>query len=394
LKKLKDYTLKNRLTAIKTITAVFMLLGFLMTFKVWFLQHDFPVIKVLNSIPVLGSQTTVIIFILLLLSTAMSIFWHHSNIYILIILLSVVLLSQDYMRWQPWIYMYLLIFWIVSRAKKGNRQQLIWALQLLLAGIYFWAGAHKINPYFRNTLPLDMAQNLGTWFQGLSPEIIYKITYLGYLIPIIEMGIGIGLLFKKYRYFALITASITHIFIIMFQAPHGFDYFGIVYPWNIAMLLIIWLLFYYDDSLISVKEIKKSLLLKIITLLIWFFPALNIFGLWHNYTSFKLYTGNDRYLFAIVNKADLNNSLKLLKPYQFEVYKQLNTQFNLSENEKIISFYHWAIGTYHLPLNLNNAAQKKLIKYIENYKNKLKQPVRFVIYEEGRYKLLNTKNNQ
>ncbi len=391
---LNTLALKNRLKLIKIVTAVFMLTGLLMTFKVWTLQHDFPVIKVLDVLPAMGTIITLITFIVLLLATTGSVFWHNSKLYSLIILLSIILLSQDYMRWQPWVYMYLLIFFIVSYEKKENRQKIVWALQLLLAGIYFWAGAHKVNPYFRNTLPLDIAQTLGIWFEGLRPAIIYKITYVGYLIPIIEIGIGVGLLFKKYRYYALIAATITHVFIIIFQAPHGFDYFGIVYPWNVAMLLIIWLLFYGDTTIISIREIKKSLLLKGIILLVWLLPALNIWGLWHNYTAFKLYTGNDRYLFAIVNKADLNNSLKPLKPYRFEVYKQLNTQFNLSENEKIISFYHWAINTYHLPLNLNNATQKQLIKYIENYNDKLKQPVRFVIYEKGRYKLLNTKNNQ
>ena len=136
LSKLKSTSLENRLTFIKTVTAVFMLIGLLMTFKVWTLQHDFPVIKVIDFLPQLDYQTTYFVFILLLMATAVSVFWHKSKIYSLIIVLSVVLLGQDYMRWQPWIYMYMLIFWIVSRTKKHNSQQLIWVLQLLMAGIY------------------------------------------------------------------------------------------------------------------------------------------------------------------------------------------------------------------------------------------------------------------
>lgn len=388
LSKLKSASLDNRLKFIKIVTAVFMLIGLFMTFKVWTLQHNFPVIKVVDFLPQLSSRITYFTFILLLIVTAVSVFLHKSKTYSLIIVLSVLLLSQDYMRWQPWIYMYLLIFWIVSRAKKINSQQLIWALQLLITGIYFWAGAHKLNPFFRNTFPLEMAQGLGHLFDIKNISIIYKLTYLGYLIPLIEIAIGFGLLFKKYRFYALIAATITHLIIIIFQAPHGFNYFGIVYPWNLAMLLIIWGLFYGDTSVISFKEVKKSVLLKVIFILIWLLPSLNIFGLWHNYTSFKLYTGNDKYLFVIANKADLNGPLKQIAPYKFDEYKRLNTQFNLTQNDKIISFYHWAINDYHLPLNLNKVAQQQLIQYLLNKKDKLKYPLRFIIYEKGQYKLL------
>jgi uncharacterized membrane protein YphA (DoxX/SURF4 family) len=292
------------------------------------------------------------------------------------------------MRWQPWVYMYGLIFWIVSLSKKYNSQQLIWALQLLMAGIYFWAGVHKLNPFFRNTFPLETAQGFSHLFSIVSTSIIYKLTYLGYLIPLIEIAIGVGLLFKKYRFYALVTASITHVIIIVFQAPHGFNYFGIVYPWNLAMLLIIWALFYGDDSEITFKEARKSILLKVIFILIWLLPSLNIFGLWHNYASFKLYTGNDKYLFVIVNKTDLNSTLKQFKPYQFNKYKQLNTQFNITPNEKIISLYDWSINTYRIPLNLNKATQQQLIAYFLSFNESIKHPLRFIIYEKGQYKIL------
>ncbi len=388
LAKLKNMSLINKLKLVSIVTSVFMLIGLLMTFKVWTLKHDFPVISVLDFLPQLGAQITLIGFIGLLFVTAVSIFWHKSKIYSLVILLSVLLLSQDYMRWQPWIYMYMLIFWIVSRAKKNNSQQLIWALQLLMAGIYFWAGGHKLNPFFRNTFPLEMAQVLGHLFNIERLSIIYKLAYLGFLIPLIEIAIGFGLLFKKYRFYALVMASMTHVIIILFQAPHGFNYFGIVYPWNLAMLLIIWTLFYGDDSEITFKEVRKSILLKVIFLLIWLLPSLNIFGLWHNYTSFKLYTGNDKYLFVVVDKADLNSTLEQFKPYQFNRYKQFKSLFNLTENDKIISLYDWSINTYHIPLNLNKAAQQQLVSYFLRLNKFLKTPVRFIIYEKGQYKIL------
>lgn len=388
LAKLRNMSLINRLKLVSIVTSVFMLIGLLMTFKVWTLKHDFPVIKVLDFLPQLGSQITLVVFIGLLFVTIVSIFWYNSKVYMLIILLSVLLLSQDYMRWQPWIYMYLLIFWVLSRAKNRNQKQIVFALQLLMAGIYFWAGAHKLNPYFRNGFPLEMSHYFANLFNISNNAIIYKLTYLGFLIPVIEISIGLGLLIKKYRIYALIAATLTHLVIIIFQAPHGFDYFGIVYPWNVAMLLIIWFLFYGERKVISLKEVQKNLLLKPVVLLVWLLPVLNIFGLWHNYTSFKLYTGNDRHLFVVVNQDDLNNSLKQFKPYRFTKYKQLYTQLKLAPADKIISLYHWSIGTYHLPLNLNSAAQQQLTGYFLSFNKSLKQPVKFIIYEKGQYKIL------
>jgi len=71
---IKNLSPLKRVKLVSTLTAVFMFIGLLMTFKVWTLQHNFPVIKVLKILPALGSQSTLIVFKLLLVSTFVSIF--------------------------------------------------------------------------------------------------------------------------------------------------------------------------------------------------------------------------------------------------------------------------------------------------------------------------------
>jgi|FLOH01.1.fsa_nt_gi hypothetical protein len=378
----------KRLKIIKISTSVFMILGLLMSFNVWILNHEFPIIKVSSWMPEFSQNATSILLFTIFLLLIVSIFKQKKIFYLGILILTMLLLTQDYMRWQPWEYMYGLMFIAFLFDTKKNTHKTFFILKVVLSGAYFWAGVHKLNPYFINTFPLDLANQIIHIFSVENTGFVYKLRYLGYLVPIIEIGIGIGLWMTKYRKLSVFVAIITHITILIFQAPGGVHYFGVVYPWNIAMIIFVWFLFYQASENLSVQNIKKSGLSLVIILFVWLLPALNIFGLWHNYASFKLYTGNDKYLFAVVNQADLNTTLSHLKNHTFKPYPEMVAQFDIKSDQSMVSFYNWTINDLSLPLNLNNTSITQLLQYMHTFDAKLKAPISFLIYKNGRYQEL------
>lgn len=369
-----------------------MLLGIFMALKVWTLNHVFPTLKVFENLPALSNQITLGALSVLLLLLIVSLFLQHRWVYLGILTLTLLLLSQDYMRWQPWVYMYGLMFVTFLYDKKVTPNKTLFLLRIILSATYFWAGFFKLNPYFINTFPLDLANSLIQLLQIENTWFIYKLRYFGFFIPLIEIGIGLGVWTIRYRKLAVFAAIITHIIILIFQARGGIHYFGVVYPWNLFMMFLVFILFYQPKSIPSVKDLKKSSLTLAIVLLVWILPIFNSFGLWHNYASFKLYTGDDIYLFAILNQADLNAYFPHLKKYTFLTNPKMAKEFDFKKNERVISFYHWTIDELSLPLNLNKPSIKQLTNYMHTFDAQLKDPIHFLIYKNGRYKLLNETN--
>ena len=385
---LKTLTDQKRIKILKISTAIFMCLGFLMTIKVWALTHNFPVIKIFTWISEMPPTITLICVYFIFTLLIISIFKPKKPLYLGVLLLTILLLMQDYMRWQPWEYMYGLMLIVFLFEDKNDNQKTLFALKLILSGAYFWAGVHKLNPYFINTFPLQLATEITEILSIESVSIIYKISYLGYLVPLIEIAIGIGLWLKKYRKLAVIAAVITHIIVLIFQAPAGINAFGVVYPWNIAMVIFVILLFYRDNEELLIKIHVKSKLSLAVILLVWVMPVFNIFGLWHNYASFKLYTGNDTYIFAVINNDDLDAIQPNLKPYVFDSYPQLNEQFEISKNQSIISFYHWSIDELKIPFNLNHTTIRQTLNYMHTFDSERQYPISFLIYKNGVYQKL------
>ena len=127
-------------------------------------------------------------------------------------------------------------------------------------------------------------------------------------------------------------------------------------------------------------------------MLVWILLVLNGFGLWHNYASFKLYTGNDTYIFAVLNNEDLDKVQPNLKSYIFDSYPEIIEKFDIKNDQSLISFYHWSIDELKIPLNLNRTTIKHTIDYMHTFDSKRQYPISFIIYKSGSYQELTEKD--
>ncbi|WP_288244397.1 hypothetical protein [uncultured Chryseobacterium sp.] len=145
-------------------------------------------------------------------------------------------------------------------------------------------------------------------FLGLSMEFIlkYKLFFTGLLIPIIEVALAILLLISKSKKVISYLLIMMHFGILIFIGPLGVKYNSVVWPWNLAMIFI--LIIVYSKP---VEFSKKIVLSNLYWMILWFvMPVLSLFGSWYQYFSFNLYSGKGDQMYICI----LGNE-KELQPY-------------------------------------------------------------------------------
>jgi hypothetical protein len=191
--------------------------------------------------------------------------------------LAVAVAAFDQSRWQPWFYQYLVMLIAVGLGK-----QALDVCRLVMVCTYFWSGLQKANLEFvHNVFPFMM----GSWV-GFVPA------WMGFVAPLVEVGIGIGLLTRRFRAYAIYGGIAMHVFILLAIGPLGSNSNSVVWPWNIAMICFLLILFWNEPEL-SAREIVRSRIVYqgVVLVLFGILPALSFFNLWDGYLSSALYSG-------------------------------------------------------------------------------------------------------
>jgi hypothetical protein len=252
--------------------------GLLLSPKVWVSTRFYPLTPVARFIQPLPYPFDYAVYVLLLgLLAAAAVapkprWWLSAAL-----LLLAGLCAQDQSRLQPWCYQYafLLVGACVSLP----------ACRLIVAAIYFWSGAQKLNPFFAASTFTYLAHPLAAHFPAL-------VIQAGYAAPFIEMAGAIGLLTRKFRAPAIATLIAMHAFILLAIGPFGRNFNTVVWPWNIAMIVFLLLLYRRSDA--RAREILwgPTAFHRLVFALFAVAPALSFFNLWDSYLSAALYSGN------------------------------------------------------------------------------------------------------
>ena len=92
--------------------------------------------------------------------------------------------------------------------------------RLIIVSIYFWSGVQKINPGFAH----ETFQWMTNPFPGSVPAAI------GFIAPLAESAIAIGLLTRTFRNAAVIAALTMHALILVSIGPLGHNHNRVVWP--------------------------------------------------------------------------------------------------------------------------------------------------------------------
>jgi hypothetical protein len=396
----------RRLQFLRRTAYLFLAIGIALSIPLWLNQRLFPLIPVHESWPLFSSPVDTIFLVLLGVGILTNIFLNDRRLQIATLVILLLLLLQDQMRWQPWVYTYLLVsivfIFIPHKNDKDFANNHIWiirSVQILLIGIYLWSGLNKLNPGFTEVTYRLMLQKLFGLPEGSQ---LHEATWVGYFIPIMESAVAVGLFFVRTRKFAIWGAVFTHLIIISYLISMGEDGNPIVIPWNIAMVLFVLLAFFQMDNTIRftstnepTKGKKKSkqkqssnnqnaaIVMIVIAVISCLFPVLRFAGKWDNYLSFNLYSDNIKYLYMGVRGEALESLPDQLNQYY--------APYNPLPEGQTIDIFAWSFDELNVPVYPEKRVYKAISKHFCDQDSQAAQNYMFIEYQlpfrEGNYEV-------
>lgn len=302
------------------ITSLAWLVSKCISWKLWLSDRLFPLLPPFEFSPVLPHFVSAFLFATSLLGLCALLFFRPNKIIILgVILLEISSCLLDQMRWQPWEYQYLLTF-VLFLLYKSNTKQFLDLIGFILIATYIFSGLHKFNGGFLYTV----------WDNFILKHILHLsntliaqkgLHYMGLMLSIIELILGLGLLFLKNRKTVAIFIIIMHLMLLSILGPLGANHNEVVWPWNMAMIGLVWFLFYEENSSPVTFFFFKNKLNFSMLVLVGVLPFFNFIGYWDNYLSFNLYSGDVKEVIICVKNLDKYPELKafVLKnnPHQY-----------------------------------------------------------------------------
>ncbi len=322
----------------------------IISWNLWITDRSFPHFPVFSFLPPFPDPFDVLVVFALIGILVWGIFAPTRWIFATAILLMLLLTLQDQMRWQPWVYQYLLMlvpfaFGFTQTKKDPNTSQAILGLnQLVVVAVYLWGGIHKCHSgflsVFQNNLVKPITDSLESTF------LISLVNGFGFLIPPIEILIALGLLLKPTRKVAIAGAIGTHIIILLLIGPtKGYLSNIVVWPWNIVMCGMVWILFHRSPSKVTFAFLRSPQLRSIgigLCVLLFLCPLLFYAGKWDRYLSFNLYSGRQKQILVKIEAISLENTPPEWRPYIVDT--------NAVDGHKILSISKWTTGELKVPL--------------------------------------------
>lgn len=285
--------MRQDLTILKWVIVTSMMFGISFSFQLWINMRDFPLIPIISDFPLLVFPYDIIYLSAIYLTLSLIMIINRPWLIWVFVGLMVYPMLSDQIRWQPWVYQYLLMLTALAigiRQKYTVRYglQAVNTLRIIIVCVYFFSGLFKLNTIFiENALP-----SLLPWlFTSLSPAAQEFVGYGSIAIPFIEMFAGLGLLFQRTRKIAVLVAFAMHLFIIVFVIILlGWNL--VILPWNVAMMILVSVLFVRmeqseaEDIVVN----RKNAYHIAVVILVGILPFGHLFNKWDAYPSFGMYS--------------------------------------------------------------------------------------------------------
>jgi hypothetical protein len=292
LKRVVAYPRPSRVVLLRISVILGLLAGFALSPKLWLSSRLYPLTPVWSFISAPSSPIDYIIFfVLIALLIVVSVAPWRGFVIAVFILLALVAL-QDQSRWQPWFYQYVAMLLAIALAGQKRQADALNTCCLIVATTYIWSGVAKLNPGFTNdTFPWLVEPFISAWPAPAQ----WLARHLAFVAPLIECGLGFGLLIRRCRSAALFCAAVMHLFILVAIGPLGHNFNAVVWPWNLAMIAFLLILFFRRGEEPAPRDIIWGggfVFQKVALILFGVMPALSFVNLWDHYLSSALYSGN------------------------------------------------------------------------------------------------------
>jgi hypothetical protein len=275
--------------------------GMLCCLPRWLNTRQYPLVPLLPPGMLLSTGGNVLLLVLVLAALVLATkFFRSAGLFFL--LATLYLFGCDQNREQPWFF----IYWVLLLLNLLPEPTALAACRLAFTLIYFWAGMQKMNSSFFRDVPPWFVQPAAHW--GLPAAIITGLRTGVMLTPFLEIFIAVGVWFGRTRWPAILIAITLHVAALLFLGPLGHKVNQVIWPWNIAMIGLLAVLFITKENRLPVQtfhHIRRSMLAIVVVGLYGLLPVLNFFGLWDSYLSFALYSYNTAIAEVYVSPAGL-----------------------------------------------------------------------------------------
>lgn len=325
------------------VVAVYLLVFHFFTSKIWFANVLFPKVPICNFFETPIFLLEKVTYILLVISLLGVLLLKNTSFVIKsYIFFQLLLICFDINQLQPYIYQNLLFFFILLLAKSRNTK--VDLILLLLFSTYFFSGLNKFSGAFLHEIWDNFL--LKKTFHNCNNSIFLH--YFGLLVPVLETGFAVGLLFKKFRKHSIYLLVAMHISIICVLLISKSNY--IVIPWNLLQIIF----------LLSIKRIEMSKIVfnkTVVFFVIPFFiiPVLYLFKCMDfAYLSFDLYSGKTKNMYLYFSDSKLANKYN----------KQLYIITKNKKEKYCINIRKWSEKEIYIQPFPSKYYYKKMIKII------------------------------
>jgi hypothetical protein len=240
----------------------------------------------------------------------------------------------DLNRLQVWLWLWVLL-WLADGYDLRTQTTASHLRPWILAGVYVLSGYSKITPWFQVNFD---------WFcDGLAlTRPLVGNTTLAYATGLGEMAIGPLLLVPATRTLGKWAATLLHLYILLLLSPLALHWNSVVWPWNIAMIGLVWQVFSGKNAVWPALRPFPIVIL----VLVWLMPLLNRKNLWPETMSWKMYANTHREASIVAAGARTSDCMPRIWPMTDQnllvddwAYKDLNVPpFNsLANFDKALS---------------------------------------------------------
>lgn len=364
----------NRIRLIAKLVAIGCLASMLLSYKLWLGDRHFPTTPVISFLTTSNHPYDYILPGLSIVSLLGILLLRNPRVYIGVFLLSAFLLGmQDLNRWQPWFYQYfwsffLLIFFDFRCEDKKQMDTLLTTFKVIVASVYFWSGLQKLNPHFLSDTYPWLMEPFGQYFGS---DFLKHVEFLGKAFPLLESCTGIFLLIKPLQRMAWWGIVAMHCFILFSLGPLGHDYNQVVWPWNLLMIALSFLLFYPETGIrgISFRSIFHYKSTSIAVIFLTFLPLFNFFNRWDSYLSHNLYSGNTSNGVIYVSDSLKKNLPPIIQKYALGEFGQ--NQINIK---------YWCMEELGVPAYPEERNFRKVTDYIQQFSTESDRP--YLLYTD------------
>jgi hypothetical protein len=277
-------TERGRLLALRCTIVVALILGMLASWKLWLGARTFPMLPIGAWFPQLTPPWDAVLFAFVLIALV-ALIWFPRSACWCFLFGALLLYGGDQNRGQPWFYLYCVLLFITLLPEIPA----LAAGRIVVSAVYVWAGLQKLGPDYRESVMPYMMQPVTSWLPVAGAALV-KWCLLG--APFAEVFIGVGLWIPKLRRAAIITTVAIHVVALLILGPLGHNQNLVVWPWNLAMVAFVIILFPQVSLVETWRALRRSAIAVTTTALVVLLPALNHAGWWDSYFSFALYSGN------------------------------------------------------------------------------------------------------